>query len=160
MNGIRSVRLLIFSVIFSALGFGLSACSTMTYTTLPGELYPESNFTYREVGQFEIELTENYWLFGFAKASDEKIARAVVEEVRRMGGNGVRNLHYKVESNFADTCISCIATPITYSRQTVTVAGTVVQISGSKSVDNLSLEQLQQVAEGKDKNPLPIQASY
>lgn len=143
-----------------------SGCSNMSYATIPGSLYDEGDFRFREVGSFEIELTENYWLFGFVKASDEKVAQAIIEQVRNQGGNGVRNLRYKVSQSFVDGCISFIACPITYSQQTVTLTGTVIQITGEQDLltrgkaedtaGNLSLQSLQDIADGNSNIVLPV----
>ncbi len=160
MSRSTNIKHTVFIMFFSFISLAAAGCSTMSYTTLPGQLYLDDNFQYREVGQFEVELTESYWLFGFVKASDERAARAIVEEVRRMGGNGVRNLHYKVESNFTDVCVSCVASPITYSRQTLTISGTVVQITGAASAGNTSLRELQAIASGQTDRPLRIQAAH
>ena len=134
-----------------------AGCSHMTYTTLPGELYGEGALAYREVGNFEIEVGEHYFLWGWAKVSDEAVARAVVEKVREMGGNGVRDLHYKVTVTFLDVCLSCIGGIITYQTQTVVVSGTVIQITGGGSGgDVMTLDDLEAVAEGDAPLDLPV----
>lgn len=134
-----------------------SGCNHMSYTTVPGTLVNEGSLAYREVGSFEIELGEQYWLWGFAKGSDEKVARAILEKVREMGGNGVRDLHYKVTWTVLDLCLSFCGSIITFNTQTVFVSGTVVQITGGRADNLLTLEQLEAVASGQGALDLPVQ---
>lgn len=134
-----------------------SGCNHMSYTTLPGALVGEGSLAYREVGTFEIEVGEQYWLWGYAKGSDEKVARAILEKVREMGGNGVRDLHYKVTWTFLDLCLSFCGSFITFGTQTVFVSGTVVQITGGRADHLLTLEQLETVASGHGTLEIPIQ---
>jgi len=133
-----------------------AGCHHMTYTTIPGELYGEGHLAYREVGTFEIEVGEHYFLWGFAKVSDEKVARAIVEKVREMGGNGVRDLRYKVTWTFLDICLGCLGNIITYTPQTVVVTGTVIQITGGSGGDVTTLDQLEAVADGDGVLELPV----
>jgi len=140
----------------AALLLTLGACHHMSYTTIPGELHGEGQLAYREVGTFEVEVGEHYFLWGYAKVSDEKVARAVVEKVREMGGNGVRDLHYKVYWSFLDICLGCLGGIITYSPQTIVVTGTVIQITGGSGGDVTSLEQLEAVAAGSGTLEVPV----
>jgi hypothetical protein len=133
-----------------------SGCHHMSYTTLPGTLVSEGSLAYREVGSFELEIGEQYWLWGFAKGSDEKVARAVLEKVREMGGNGVRDLHYKVTWTVLDLCLSFCGSIITFNTQTVFVSGTVVQITGGRADHVIGLEQLEAVAAGQGALDLPV----
>jgi len=143
-------------IVVAALLAGLAGCHHMTYTTVPGELVAENRLQVRDVGPFEVTVGESYFLWGFAKVSDEKAARAVVEKVREMGGNGVRDLHYKVQMTFLDLCLSTCGSIITYQSQTVTVSGTVVQITGGSAERAIPLEQLQAVADGKGSLEIPV----
>jgi hypothetical protein len=140
----------------SALLIGLTGCTHMSYTTVPGELVADGRLQVREVGPFEISVGEHYFLWGLAKVSDEKAARAVVEKVREMGGNGVKDLHYRVQLSFLDVCLSACGSIITYQTQTVTITGTVVQITGGSAERAIPLEQLQAVADGKGTLEIPI----
>lgn len=133
-----------------------SGCHHMTYATLPGDLVAEGQLPYREVGSFEIEVNEVYWLWGFAKGSDEATARAIVEKVREMGGNGVRDLHYKVQWTFWDLCVSCVGGIISRVTQTVFITGTVVQITGNSASNITTLDQLEAVADGTRELELPV----
>lgn len=144
-------------VVAMALLVGLAGCHHMTYTTIPGELSAEGRLQVRDVGPFEVSVGEHYFLWGFAKVSDEKAARAVVEKVREMGGNGVRDLRYRVQMSFLDLCLSVCGYPISYQAQTVTVTGTVVQITGGSAERAIPLEQLQAVADGGGSLEIPVQ---
>lgn len=117
----------------------LGGCHHMSYTTLPGSLVAEKNLEYQVVGNFEIEVEEYYFFNGFGKMTDEKVADAIVQKVKSMGGNGVRDLHYKVEFSATDVCLSACASIATINRQTIIVTGTVVKIQDQKSKsDSLS----------------------
>ncbi|MBN2360678.1 MAG: hypothetical protein JXR83_14575 [Deltaproteobacteria bacterium] len=144
------------SFVAVALLVGLAGCHHMSYATIPGELVADSRLPSRDVGQFEITVGEHYLLWGLAKVSDEKVARAVVEKVREMGGNGVRDLHYRVQMSFLDMCLSACGHIVSYHTQTVVVTGTVVQITGGSAERAIPLERLQAVADGKGALEIPI----
>jgi hypothetical protein len=150
-------------IVAAALLVGLAGCNHMTYTTIPGELVADGKLPVRDVGPFEISVTEHYFLWGLAKVSDEKVARAIVEKVREMGGNGVRDLHYKVEVGFLNACGNLFSAswPLlflaTWNTQTVTVTGTVVQITGGSAERAIPVEQLQAVADGSGHLSIPVQ---
>ena len=133
-----------------------AGCNHMSYTTLPGDLHADGRLQYREVGAFEIKVDEHYFLWGFAKVSDEKAARAIVEKVREMGGNGVKDLHYKVTWTIGDLCLTFCGSPITYASQTVFVTGKVIQITGPSADRTIPLEQLERVASGQGQLDLPL----